>query len=164
MRSGSILVFALALCAAGCGKSAEPGPAPTEKPSPAGSDPGPAAPLATPETTTAPTPSAEPTATLPAAASIVPDKIRALGTEPFWNARIEGRALIYTTPEDQKGRKIAVERRDTAIGAVFSGTLDDQPLTLTLAKRTCSDGMSDRAYALSAVLSIGSQRRIGCAA
>lgn len=164
MRRGSILVLALALYATGCGKSAEQSPPPSEAPSAAASDPGVAATLAAPETTAAPMPSTEPAATPSAATSIVPGNVRALGTEPFWNARIEGNSLIYTTPEDQNGRKIAVERRDTAIGAVFSGKLNDQPLRLTLAKRTCSDGMSDRAYPLSAVLSIGSQRRIGCAA
>lgn len=163
MRNGSVLVLTLVLCTAGCGKSAEPGPAPTETLSPAASDSGVAPTIAAAETTAAPAPGAEPATTPPAAASIVPDNVTALGTEPFWNARIEGGTLIYTTPEDQKGRKIAVERRDTAIGAVFSGKLDDEALVLTLAKRTCSDGMSDRDYSLSAVLSIGSQQRIGCA-
>src|SRR5689334_21646923 len=30
----------------------------------------------------------------------------ALGTEPFWGVKIEGRCLTYSTPEDQAGTRI----------------------------------------------------------
>lgn len=156
MRSGSILVLILALCAAGCGKAANPSPTPTGPSTAAAStilEPA----AETVSETTRPTPAA--TEVRP----IVPGNLRALGTEPFWNARIDGNALTYTTPDDEKGRKIVVARRETAIGAVFSGKLDGEALILAIVKRTCSDGMSDRSYSFSAVLSIGSQRRIGCA-
>lgn len=160
MRYGSVSLLVVVLCAAGCGKTADPGPAPTDAATGPGSAP------AQPEAAAPSTPSAQPSATAapPAAiAPIVAANVRALGTEPFWNARIEGDLLTYTTPEDQTGRKGRVKRRDTAIGAVFSGRLDDADLVLTLAKRACSDGMSDRAYPLSAVLTLGSERREGCA-
>lgn len=162
MRSGSIRVVALVLCAAGCGKTSEPSPEPTNAAVPMGlSGSGPA--TATASATAMPKTARATPASPIGPAPIIPANLQALGTEPFWNARIDGGALTYVTPEDQKGRKTAVERRDTAIGAVFSGKLDGEPLVLTLAKRACSDGMSDRAYPLSAVLTIGSQRRIGCA-
>lgn len=166
MRSGAVLMLTLSLCAAACGKAADPDPAAIEAPSPATSPVAETAATPGSEPAATPTPSTEPTtpAAAPAASTpIVPRDVRALGTEPFWNARINGNTLVYTTPEDQEGRKIAVERRDTAIGAVLSGKLDNEPLVLTLAKRTCNDGMSDRAYPFAAVLALGSQRRIGCA-
>ena len=32
--------------------------------------------------------------------------VRAIGTEPFWNAQVEGRCITYSTPDDQKGTRI----------------------------------------------------------
>lgn len=160
MRNGTVSMLALTLCVAACGKAAEPEAPPSEGPAVEASAPAPA-PLRsahpTPETAVAASPVAK------APDPIVARELRALGTEPFWNARIAGATLTYTTPEDQKGKTIPIERRDTGIGAVFSGTLDGAPLVLTVTKRTCSDGMSDRDYPFSTVLTIGSQRRVGCA-
>src|SRR5688572_21982605 len=31
---------------------------------------------------------------------------RAVGTEPFWSARIEGRCVLYSHPEDQDGTRV----------------------------------------------------------
>ena len=160
MRCGSVSLLALTICAAGCGNTADPGPAPTDAVTKPGlvvakqEAPAPSAPSTRPSATAAP----------PAPiAPIVAANLHARGTEPFWSAQIESDMLTYTTPEDQNGRKVKVERRDTAIGAVFSGKLDDAELILTLAKRTCNDGMSDRVYPLSAVLTLGSERHQGCA-
>lgn len=152
MRGGTGWALMLALGVTGCGKAADH--APEAEPSAAHE---------VPAQTEAPPP--PPPATTPSAAAepIVPRELRALGTEPFWGAEIKGATLTYTTPEDQTGQAIPVERRDTAIGAVFSGTLDGRPLVLTLAEHPCSDGMSDQTHPFKAVLMLGSQRRTGCA-
>lgn len=162
MRNGSISVLALALCAAGCGKSEGPAPQPMESPTEAVASAATVAPIgATPSdspTAAAPVP---PAATAPA--SDVPAKLSALGTEPFWNARIDGSDLVYTTPEDQKGQHARLTRIDKAGGTEFSGKLGASAIHLDVTRRTCSDGMSDRTYRFTVVLTIGSERRDGCA-
>lgn len=160
MRYGSVAMLVLALGAAGCGKNADPAPISPETPA-AAETTAPATPVAAPARPASSPATSSPASSAPA--PVAPADLHALGTEPFWNARIGAAGLTYSTPEDQAGRKLPVERRDTAIGAVFSGTLNGQPLLLTVTKRICSDGMSDREYPFAAVLTIGTQRRMGCA-
>lgn len=162
MRYGSVSVLALALCAAGCGKSESPAPQPMESPTEAVAD------MAAVDSIGA-TPSDPPTATAPVPpaamtpAPEVPAKLSTLGTEPFWNARIDGSDLVYTTPEDQKGQHGRLTRIDKPGGAEFSGKLGASAIHLDVTRRTCSDGMSDRTYRFTVVLTIGSERRDGCA-
>lgn len=99
--------------------------------------------------------------------SPIPAQLRALGTEPFWNADIDGTTLTYRTPEFPGGIRITVSRTDgqgpDGPQTVFSGTLDGKPLALTVSSGTCGDGMSDRVYALTAVREIGPDIQRGCA-
>lgn len=172
MRNGAGLALVLAMSVGGCGERAEPVPGATDSPAAARSEATPASeePAAAPMPTEAtpveatPVPAARGSAAkAPAAASIVPAKVRALGTEPFWNAQIDGEALIYTTPENQKGQRATLVRRDQANGAEFSGKLGGTAIHIAVTKRTCSDGMSDRSYPFTVVLTLGSDRREGCA-
>lgn len=155
MRIGSISVLALALCTAGCSASDAPTPLPSESLS-----------IETAPATDA-MPSDPPTAASPAptatAAPDVPKKLSALGTEPFWNARIGGNDLVYTTPEDQTGQRARLTRIDKVGSAEFSGKLGASAIHLEVTRHACSDGMSDRTYPFTAVLTIGSERREGCA-
>jgi uncharacterized membrane protein len=91
------------------------------------------------------------------------DAIQATGTEPFWNVRINAGTLTYTTPEDQVGTRIPVERFAGNSGLAFNGTLAGQQLDLLVTKGDCSDGMSDRRYSFTATLRIGEEQRSGCA-
>lgn len=93
----------------------------------------------------------------------LPASFTALGTEPFWAAKVEGAILLYQTPEDQAGRRVAVTRRTTDVGAELSGTLDGAPLILAIGPGPCSDGMSDTVYSHSAELRIGRELLKGCA-
>lgn len=93
----------------------------------------------------------------------VPEQFTALGTEPFWAAKVDGGTLLYQTPEDQTGQRVAVGRRVSGIRTEFSGTLDGAPLTLIVGAGPCSDGMSDTVYSHSAELRIGRQVLKGCA-
>jgi uncharacterized membrane protein len=155
MRNGSVSVLALALCAAGCGTSDAPAPLPSESVSSG------AAPASGPQPS-ASSAAASPAPTAPAPPD-VPSKLSALGTEPFWNARIDGSDLVYTTPEDQTGQSARLTRSDKDGGAEFSGKLGASAIHLEVTRRACSDGMSDRTYRFTAVLTIGSERRDGCA-
>ena len=89
---------------------------------------------------------------------------KALGTEPFWGVKIEGRCLTYSTPEDQAGTRIWTKYQIVPDGQVWTGTFQNQPFKLILqAKPDCSDGMSDRTYSTEALLTVAGEERRGCA-
>lgn len=90
--------------------------------------------------------------------------LRALGTEPFWNARIEGRCVTYSNPEDQKGTRLWTRYTPARGGGTWSGSLNGRRFELRIRPGPgCSDGMSDRTYPLAAELTLGGERRQGCA-
>jgi uncharacterized membrane protein len=152
----------LAISAGGCGEGSAPAPAATDSPVATESPPPAAgASIAAPTIPTeaaAPAPSA-----IPSPALAIPAKLNALGTEPFWNARIDGTRLTYTTPEDQEGQSTAVTRHDLATGTQFAGKLGGAALLVEVSRKACSDGMSDRTFPFEVVLTLGADRREGCA-
>ncbi|HYG48789.1 MAG TPA: hypothetical protein VD846_12725 [Allosphingosinicella sp.] len=90
--------------------------------------------------------------------------LRAVGTEPFWGARIEGRCVTYSHPEDQKGTRIWTRHTSGPDGGIWTGSLGGKPFRLaTRARKDCSDGMSDRRYPFEVDLLVGGERRSGCA-
>lgn len=91
------------------------------------------------------------------------ETIRFAGTEPFWSAEASGDQLIYRTPENPEGERIAITRFAGRGGVSFSGTRAAGPMTLAVTPRVCSDGMSDRRYPFIATLQIGGDVRQGCA-
>lgn len=101
--------------------------------------------------------------------SFLPASFRALGTEPFWNARVAGGQLTYTTPEDTMdggdpaGLTIAVERIDRAGAVELRGALKGQQLRITITPGQCSDGMSDNTYPWKAERTLGTDVQRGCA-
>lgn len=97
-------------------------------------------------------------------ADIAPaETIRALGTEPFWNATVAGDRLTYATPDDPEGRTTAVSRFAGNSGLAFHGELGGQPVDLVVTQGACSDGMSDRRFPYTVTLQIGDEQREGCA-
>lgn len=91
--------------------------------------------------------------------------ISALGTEPFWSVGIEAGNLSWSTPE-QPTPVSAPATGPTVLGAtaVFTASIEGQPLVVTLIATECSDGMSDRTYPLTAQVQRGADRLTGCAA
>ena len=90
--------------------------------------------------------------------------VRAIGTEPFWNARVEGRCVTYSHPEDQKGTRVWTSFAPGPAGGSWSGKLNGGRFELRIRpQRNCSDGMSDKSYPLAAELIVGGERRQGCA-
>jgi len=144
-----LLLFALST---GCGRSSEPAPEASPPPSEASA--------AAIQPSASPLQEASPP---PAAGLALPDTFTALGTEPFWAAKVAGDRLTYMTPEDQAGQTIAVEREDGAELVELSGTLAGKPLALTITKGPCSDGMSDVVYRWSVERRLGDDVQRGCA-
>ena len=97
-------------------------------------------------------------------AGIAEDEVlRFTGTEPFWGGEVTGKTLTYSTPEDQDGTEIAVERFAGRGGLSFSGLLDGADFEMMVTPLECSDGMSDRTYPFIVTLEIGEDKRNGCA-
>ncbi len=90
--------------------------------------------------------------------------LRAIGTEPFWGARIEGRCVTYSTPEDQAGTRIWTRFSGTAENGTWSGALGGRRFELkTSPDARCSDGMSDNIYPIAVALLVSGEERRGCA-
>ena len=92
--------------------------------------------------------------------------VKAIGTEPFWAARTDGRCVTYSTPEDQKGTRIWTHVDTGPQGPVWNGALRGRQFQLYVkpaAPPGCSDGMSDKVYPMDAVLRVDGETRNGCA-
>jgi uncharacterized membrane protein len=106
------------------------------------------------------------TATVPAPAARKPwspSGYTLSGTEPFWGGTVSGSRIVYQTPEDQAGRSIPATAELADSRETYAGRLNGKPFRLTLTKGTCSNGMSDRAFAFKATLSVAGETRQGCA-
>ena len=90
--------------------------------------------------------------------------LRAIGTEPFWSARIEGRCITYSHPQDPDGTRIWARYSVHPSGGTWSGAVEGLRFELRTTRRPgCSDGMSDRDYPIAVQLTVGQERRTGCA-
>jgi len=104
-----------------------------------------------------------PTPVAPAPAAQTARHFVATGTEPFWSADVAAGSLRYSTPENPSGTAITVTEAQDGIGMRYSGTLAKQTFDLLIQPGKCSDGMSDKSYAYSAKLMIGTSTARGCA-
>lgn len=93
----------------------------------------------------------------------LPARFTALGTEPFWAARVDGDRLTYLTPEDQAGQTIPLARTSRGGLVELKGILSGAPLTLTVSAGPCSDGMSDTVYPFTVRRRLGDDEQRGCA-
>ena len=89
---------------------------------------------------------------------------RAFGTEPFWNVRVDGDTLVFTTPDDQTGRTLNGTYALQRDGSVYyTGSDGAIAFNLHIANGECSDGMSDNVYELIAEFRYGVMDYKGCA-
>jgi uncharacterized membrane protein len=94
----------------------------------------------------------------------VTHNLKAIGTEPFWGAKVEGRCVTYSTPEYQQGTRIWTKVTKNEQKTVWDGALRGQQFQLTVRpKADCSDGMSDNVYPFEAALRVDGETRHGCA-
>ena len=92
------------------------------------------------------------------------NRIKAIGTEPFWGAQIQGRCVTYSTPDDIEGTRVWTTFTGTSERGTWSGYLDDQRFVLrTRPEPGCSDGMSDERYPIAVTLTVRGEQRTGCA-
>lgn len=94
---------------------------------------------------------------------VAPDEIvHLVGTEPFWAMRIVADKANYATPDQPEGYDFTVARFAGNNGLGFSGSLFEDPVTVTLTPGTCSDGMSDRRFPFVATVAMGEMTLRGC--
>lgn len=90
--------------------------------------------------------------------------LRAIGTEPFWGAKVEGRCVTYSTPDDQAGTRVWTRLTAAPDGSIYEGSLAGRRFRLAIrSAANCSDGMSDERYPMSAELIVSGETRRGCA-
>ena len=174
MRRLTTILLA-SLLFAGCGSRQEPaGNVPSANSSrpanmtgavPATTSAAPApSPVATPLPLPLPSPSAVGACMMQGGQRVSVQRLRAVGTEPFWSARIEGRCVTYSHPDDQAGTRVWTRYTETADGGVWTGALGGRRFELrTRQNPGCSDGMSDKAYPIAVELQVNDERRRGCA-
>lgn len=97
--------------------------------------------------------------------AVLPNEpLKVVGTEPFWGARIDGRCVTYSTPENQTGTRIWARFTPGADGGTWTGAYEGKPFELrTRAVKSCSDGMSDTIYPIEADLKVSGEALRGCA-
>jgi uncharacterized membrane protein len=87
---------------------------------------------------------------------------RGFGTEPFWEARVDGDTLVFSTPEAPDGRTMHGRRVPSLVGMVYVGKDGAKDFHLGLTPGECSDGMSDGRYEYTATFIYGDATYTGC--
>lgn len=83
---------------------------------------------------------------------------RALGTQPFWSLTIDGQTIRY---EPASGTAITLPSPRPIVG--FNGErYVTRRLTVDITHAKCSDGISDRSYRDTVVLSVDGRKLRGC--
>lgn len=96
--------------------------------------------------------------------TISANRLRAVGTEPFWGARVEGRCVTYSHPQDQSGMRVWTKFSGTSTNGTWTGSLNGARFLMhTRPRAGCSDGMSDHRYPIKVSLRVGGEQRSGCA-
>lgn len=97
------------------------------------------------------------------AATVAMPAWKAIGTEPFWGFTLADTALVYSTPENQAGERIAVRRTPVSGGEDVAGELGGMPFLAEIRSGACSDGMSDEQFSWQVSLTVRGEQRRGCA-
>lgn len=118
---------------------------------------------AEPETPAGPAPEPEPAPTL--AGVDLSRPVRLLGTEPFWGIDLTGTEVVYSGADrpEQRGPQPKPTIQGT-VATLETTTTTGTPIAVTLTATECSDGMSDRTYPLTALVEVGGETLMGCAA
>jgi len=93
------------------------------------------------------------------------EPVSLLGTEPFWGIKLTGEELIYEGVDrpEQRAPQPQIEIQGT-VATLQTRSASGTTFDVTLTATECSDGMSDRTFPLTAVVKVGDETLMGCAA
>ena len=107
-------------------------------------------------------PPADAPAPAPAPVATYPADLNLNGTEPFWAVKIRGTGIALTRP-DAPERDFANAAKAEANGeATWTANDAGGSIVVKLSAGSCSDGMSDKTYPYSAVVTLGAETLKGC--
>ena len=86
----------------------------------------------------------------------------ARGNEPFWGVDIKGTDIVLTRPDALAATATNAGLATTASQAIWTAQAGATPVTVTLTKGDCSDGMSDLKYGYTARVVWGAETLEGC--
>ena len=86
----------------------------------------------------------------------------ARGNEPFWGVDIKGSSIVLTRPDAPAATATNAALAATDSQAIWTAQSGATPVTVTLTKGDCSDGMSDLKYGYSAQVVWGAETLKGC--
>lgn len=92
-----------------------------------------------------------------------PEKLKAVGTEPFWSLDIDRGAIAYSTAEQPAPVAGRAARSEEGGALKLAGTLAGRTIDVSIVPDTCSDGMSDRIYPYAVTVRLGAETLRGCA-
>jgi uncharacterized membrane protein len=86
----------------------------------------------------------------------------ARGTEPFWGVDIKGTDIVLTRPDAGPATAANAGLAATESQAIWTAQAGATPVTVTVTKGDCSDGMSDLKYGYTAEVVWGAETLKGC--
>ena len=91
--------------------------------------------------------------------------LRVGGNEPFWAVELTGSEMVYSGVDRPEQRAPQGEPVIQGTMATWESTTGaGNPLQVVLTATDCSDGMTSRTYPLTAMVTIGGETLMGCAA
>ncbi len=93
----------------------------------------------------------------------IPFPLRCVGTEPFWSVVLRQDGATWETPEDPARPLRPLGHAQTHDAFVLAYDDGGQTRDVTVIRRECSDGMSDRPYGFAALIwNRGEEVQSGC--
>jgi uncharacterized membrane protein len=91
--------------------------------------------------------------------------VRLVGNEPFWAIDLTGTEVVYAGVDrpEQRGPQPKPVVQGT-VATLNTITTAGTPIVIALTATECSDGMSDRTYPLTALVTVADETLMGCAA
>jgi uncharacterized membrane protein len=86
-----------------------------------------------------------------------------IGTEPFWNVKIEKAGITYHRMGEEPEVFPYQAAKKQGAGSVYETTVKGRRLVVAITPGECSDGMSDTSYPYSVQVEIDGETLRGCA-
>lgn len=94
----------------------------------------------------------------------IPDTIfTGFGTEPFWSVYVVKDSKIIFHPADGPDVEVPFVEATTVSNAIrYKSSSPDASIELNVAKKECSDGMSDETHSYRVILVVNKEEYTGC--